>query len=227
MLLALLLRVAEACAELNSLDTHAAAECGAIGTDDVLAHEFKLQFVLFLLAPLDEFALVIVILLGHLVEVDVLANETFLKETIAVGIATIEINGSHKCLEGIAGDETVVCMIDMGGLYEFDQTYLLGYTIEAAALHYLAACGCEKSLSLTIEVMIEYIAHDGFDDGISQILETLVVFLIFVRTVVIERTVHQCLPIDVDIMRVKAEHLVQLTRKKLVAATQIIEIVGK
>ena len=65
-LLDLLLGVTESCAEFNPLNTYSAAESGAIGADSLLVYQFKVDLVLRLLTPFDEFALVVVILLGDL-----------------------------------------------------------------------------------------------------------------------------------------------------------------
>ena len=93
-LLALLLGIAEAGAELEPLDAYAAAEGGAVGAHGVLVHEFEHDAVLRLLAPLDELALEVVVLLGYLLEVDVFAYEAMFEETVAPGIATVEVDGA-------------------------------------------------------------------------------------------------------------------------------------
>ena len=72
-LLALLLGVTEAGAKLHALDAYAAAEGGAVGPYGVLVHKLEHDGKQCLLAPLDKLALEVVVLLGHLLEVDVLA----------------------------------------------------------------------------------------------------------------------------------------------------------
>ena len=227
MLLALFLGVAEACAALDALYAHTGAECGAISAYDVLVGEFKGYLVLCLLAPLDEFALEVVVLLGYLVELYVCTYDALFEETVAVGVATVEVDGTYQGFEGVARDETVVCVIDVGRLYELYQAYLLGYAVEAATLHYLAAYGGEEALFLALEMMVEDVAHHGLNDGIAQVLKTFVVFLVLVRTMVVERTMHQCLTVYVKVVGVETEYVAQLTGKGLVGTTQVVDIVGE
>ena len=139
-LLALFLGVAEARAALDALDAHTGAEGGAIGAYDVLIGELKGYLILCLLTPLDELALEVVVLLGYLIKLYVCAYDALCEEAVAVGVATVEVDGTYQGFEGVAWDETVVCVVDMGRLYELYQAYLLGYAVEAAALHYLATC---------------------------------------------------------------------------------------
>ena len=147
-LLALLLGISEARAKLQSLDAYTATEGGAVGTYGVLIHKFKYDIELRLLAPLDELTLEIVILLGHLININMLTYEPILEEPIAPRIATVEIDSTNECLEGISRDETVVRAVDVGRLNELYQSCLLGNTVESTALYHLAAYRSEKSLFL-------------------------------------------------------------------------------
>lgn len=227
-LLALLLGVTESRTRFYSLYAHSAAEGGAVGSYNVLAHQLEYHLVLHLLAPLNETALEVVVLLGYFLEIDVLADDALLEETIAVGIATVEIDGSYQCLEGVARDEAVVCTVDMGRLYEFYQSSLLGYAVETAALHYLATHRSEESLLLPWEMVVQDIAHHGFDDSIAQIFEAFIVFLLFVRAVVVERTVYQRFVVYGNVAGVEPENFAQTTGKGLVlTAQQVMDIVGQ
>ena len=154
MLLALLLRIAKSRTALDILDAHAGTERRAVGAHDILVGEFEHEPVLRLLAPLDELALEVVVLPGHLIKLDVPAYDTLLEESVAICIATVEIYRAYQCLEGVARDEAVMRMIDMRRLYEFDQPYLLGYAVEAATLHNLATYRGEEALPLASEVMV-------------------------------------------------------------------------
>lgn len=204
-LLALLLGVAEAGAELEPLDAYATAEGGAVGPYGVLVHKLEHDGKLCLLAPLDKLALEVVVLLGYLLEVDVFAYEAMFEETVAPGIATVEVDGAHQSLEGVAGDKAVVGAVDMGRLYEVDQPRLLGNAVEAAALHYLAAHRSEETLLLTGKLVVENVAHHGLDDGIAQIFESLIVFLLLALAVVVERTVHERFAVDGDLARIESQ----------------------
>ncbi len=226
-LLALLLGVAEAGAKLHALDAYAAAEGGAVSAHGILVHKFKHDGKQCLLAPLDKLALEVVVLLGHLLEVDVLAYQSMLEEAVAPGIATVEVDGAHQSLEGVAGDEAVVGAVDMGRLYEVDQPRLLGNAVEAAALHYLAAHRSEETLLLTGKLVVENVAHHGLDDGIAQIFESLIVFLLLALAVVVERTVHERLAVDGDLARIESQDTAQLATKLLVAAEEVVYVIGQ
>ncbi len=226
-LLALLLGVAEAGAKLHALDAYAAAEGGAVGPYGILVYKFKHDGKLCLLAPLDKLALEVVVLLGHLLEVDVLAYQSMPEEAVAPGIATVEVDGAHQSLEGVAGDEAVVGAVDMGRLYQVYQPRLLGNAVEAAALHYLAAHRGEESLFLTGKLVVEDVAHHGLDDGIAQIFESLIVFLLLALAVVVERTVHERLAVDGDLARIESQDTAQLATKLLVAAEEVVYVIGQ
>lgn len=190
-LLALFLGVAEACATLNALNAHSGAESGAVGAYDVLVGEFEMDLVLCLLAPLDKLALEVVVLLGHLVDVDMHAHDTLLEEAVAIAVSAVQVDGPDERLESVARDEAIVRMIDVGRLDELYQPDLLSYTVEAAALHNLAAYGGEETLLLAWEAMIEDIADDGLYHCIAQILEAFVILLLLVRTMMVDRAVYQ------------------------------------
>lgn len=226
-LLALLLGIAKAGAKLEPLDAYAAAEGGAVSAYGVLVYKFKHDGKLCLLAPLDKLALEVVVLLGHLLEVDVFAYEAMFEKTVAPGIATVEVDGAHQSLEGVAGNKAVVGAVDMGGLYETDQPCLLGYAVETAALHYLAAHGGEEALFLAGKLVVEDIAHHGLDDGIAQVFEPFIVFLLLARTVVIERAVHERLAVDGDLARIESQDTAQLATKLLVAAEEVVYVIGQ
>ena len=226
-LLALLLGISEADAKLHALDAYATAEGGTVGAYGILIYKLKHDGKLRLLAPLDELALEVVVLLGYLLEVDVLAYEAMLEEAVAPGIATVEVDGAHQCLEGVAGDKAVVGAVDMGRLYEVDKPRLLGNAVETAALHNLAAHRGEEALFLARKRMIEDIAHHSLDDGIAQVFEPFIVFLLLTLAVVVERTVHERLTIDRNLARIESQDTAQLATKLLVAAEEVMYVIGQ
>ena len=66
------------------------------------------ELVLILLAPLNQGTLEVLFLLGNFFNVDVFLEHLFFQETIAVFVASVEVNGTYKGFEGIAAHETVV-----------------------------------------------------------------------------------------------------------------------
>lgn len=226
-LLTLLLGVAESGSELQPLDADTAAEGRAVGTHRILIHQLEQHLVLGLLAPLDELALEVIVLLGHLVNVDMLADEPLLEEAVTPRIATVEVNGPHERLESVARDETVVGTVDVGRLYELHQPRILGDTVETAALHYLATYRGEESLFLRREMMVQYIAHHRLNDSIAQIFEPLIVLLLLARAMMVERAVHQRLTVDINVARIETQYAAQLAAKLLVAAEEVVYVVGQ
>ena len=61
----------------------------------------KLHLHTVLLTPLQKLRLEVDFLVGHLVEVDELRQDALLHKTHAGIVASIQINSTHKCLEGI------------------------------------------------------------------------------------------------------------------------------
>ena len=133
----------------------------------------------------------------------------------------------HQCLKGVAGDEAVVCVVDVSRLYEVDQPRLLGQAVETAALYYLASHRGEEALLLAGKLVVEDVAHYGLYDGIAQILEPLIVFLLITLTVIVERAVHERLTIDRDLARIESQDTAQLATKLLVAAEEVVYVIGQ
>lgn len=226
-LLTLFLGIAETGTKLETFYAYAATEGGAVGAYRVLVHKLEHDGKLCLLAPLDELALEVVVLLGHLLEVDMLSYQAMLEEAVAPGIATVEVDGSHQRLKGVAGDEAVVCVVDVSRLYEVDQPRLLGQAVETAALYNLASHRGEEALLLAGKLVVEDVAHYSLYDGIAQILEPLIVFLLITLAVIVERAVHERLTIDRDLARIKSQDTVQLATKLLVAAEEVVYVIGQ
>ena len=204
-LLALFLGVSESDAKFDTLNTNSSAEGGAIGTHGVLVQQFEVDFALCFLPPLDELALEVVILFGYLVEVYMCSYDTLLEEAVAVAISAVEVDRTDEGFKSVSRDETVVCMVDVCRLYELYKSYLLGYTVEAAALYYLATYGGEEALFLAREMVIEDVAYDGLNDGVAQVFETFIVFLLLVMTVVIDRAVYQRFVVYRYLMGIESE----------------------
>lgn len=72
------------------------------------------------------------------------------------------------------------------------------------------------------------ITHYGFNDSIAEILETFIILLLLVWTIVVERAVYQRLAIYCDVAGIESEYLAQTTGKSLVLTTQqIMDIVSQ
>lgn len=186
LLLAFLFGIAFAAAAEDAFDGEARDEDGrgAVG-QHLLRNHVELELQLILLAPLNQFALVVDLLLRHLVDVDMTGEDDFVHETAAGAVAAVEVQGSDEGFEGIAVHVAVVCRGD--GTFvqdEFVQSELYGQLVERVATHDLAAqCGEETFLARRV-ALVEDVGHDGTEDGVAQVFEALVVhaFVTFLAT---------------------------------------------
>ena len=85
------------------------------------------------MTPLKELRLEVDFLEGHLVDVDISAQNTLLEELETSLIATIEIDGTYECLEGIALDIAVVRCAMSCSEPQTSQTHLCGYLAQRIA----------------------------------------------------------------------------------------------
>ena len=204
-LLALLLGVAEASAKLHTLDAHATAEGGAVGAYGVLIDKLKHDGKLRLLAPLDELALVVHLLVGYLIEVEQAMEDALVDELHATGIATVEIDGTDEGFKGISTHVAIVAGTGDGGLDKFVEANLYGYAVECIALHHLRAGVSEKSFAFTLKMMIHQVAYDGSQDGIAQKLQALVVHTLAISRAGVHRLVHQRLLVVVQMAGIETK----------------------
>lgn len=112
-LVTLLLAVAVACAAGNAHDEYGGMEEGSIAVLAVarlLLPEF--DFVLVFLAPFDEGALVVLFHLGNLLDINIVFKHFLFKKSVAVVVASVDVNGANEGFEGIAAHETVVTRCD-------------------------------------------------------------------------------------------------------------------
>lgn len=159
-LVALLLAVSGAFACLHTADNHRTAKNRTVGMRS-LVEERKLNGIAALLAPLDDGTLVIGFPTSHLLNPYVLPQHALLDETVAHRKATIEINGTHKSLEGIAGDKTIVRLLKCRGVNERLKPHLVCHMAQGGTLHHSATCHGEEPLTAIRITTIEDVSTDG------------------------------------------------------------------
>ena len=74
----------------------------------MLVGEHKLKLHAVLLCPLYQLALEVHLLIRHLINVNHLRQYALLYEPHAGVVATVEVDGAHQCLEGVAAHVRVV-----------------------------------------------------------------------------------------------------------------------
>ena len=121
-----------------------------------------------LLAPLQQFALEVHFLIRQFINVDKPPHYFLLNESLAVTVASVEVNGSHKRFESIACKVAVVGLVLFVSANELVKAYLLSKPAKRFSLHYLASGIGQKAFSLTGEVMEDNFTHDGIEYRIAQ-----------------------------------------------------------
>ena len=205
-LLALLLRVAFATSALQPFNQSGVDEHGAVAVVTLLADEVELQLHLVLLAPLDELALEVHLLVGNLVKVDELRQYALLHEAHASVVTAVQVDCPDEGLERISFHITVMRGHVAVGHDELAYAYFGRQAVESVALHNLASRACEEALALAFEVAEHYVADNGVEDGVAQEFKPLVVDGPPLGVALVDAAVHEGLFVQVDVVRVKSEY---------------------
>ena len=207
MLVTLLLAVAIARSAGDSFHQHAGMENGGVFLVPPL-FLLELELVPMLLAPFDQRTLEVLLLLGNLFDNDVFLKDLLFHEAIAIPIASVEVDGTHKCLEGIAAHETVMSRRDSPRMTdELVQPQVVRKPVERTSAHNLAAQGGEKSLLLVTIVLVENVGDNGTQHGVAQELKTLIVNVMMVLLfMVCLRLVHQRQFVQPDVPRIETHN---------------------
>ena len=156
------------------------------------------------LRPFKEFALEVHFLVGHAVDVEQAADDAFLDKPLAVVVATVEVNSAHKRFKGVSADVVAARSrlsrrLDEAVGREF---------VERRALHDFAARAGEETLTFARVAVVDDVAHNGFEDGIAKIFQTLVVDRFTSAVAVALRFVGQCGAVKFKIVWIKSEYSV-------------------
>ena len=221
-LLALFLGEARAAAGLDALEEGDADKLGTVaaGLVDLRVAVGHLDAVL--LRPLQEFALEVDFLARHGVHIEQRTDDAVADEPLAVAVAAVQIDGADEGLEGVAADVDIVGAGHERLVDEFIQSHLVGKAVEHGALHEFGAGAGQEALALTGVFVVEDVAGDGFEDGIAEILQPLVVEraleALSAAGAKLGRLMGQGDAIDVQVAGIKAQDIAQGRGKGLVLA---------
>ena len=177
---------------------------------------FERDFML--LAPLQQLALEVHLLIGKLVDVYEAMHYLLPDEGLAMTVPSVEINSADECFEGVACEIAVVRLVVFVATNQFVETNLCRQSSERLALNDFAACVCQEAFSLAREVMIDNLAYNSIQHGIAKELETLVVDRCAAFFVGEHRLVHQRFLIEAYLVRIEAQHITKGATKLLVLA---------
>lgn len=160
------------------------------------------------LRPFKEFALEVHFLVGHAVDVEQAANDAFLDKPLAVVVATVEVNSAHKRFKGVSADVVAARSRLSRRLDEAVEAEVGREFVERRALHDFAARAGEEALTFARVAVVDDVAHNGFEDGIAKIFQTLVVDRFTSAVAVALRFVGQRGAVKFKIVWIKSEYSV-------------------
>ena len=147
-LLALLLRETGSLSGFDVLQQGVALERHGVFLSRHFGLRGELDVNAVLLAPLDEFALVVFLAAGQILEVEVLVDDALLEEAEAVAVTTVKVNGTDKGFERVPGEVAVVrCAVDFA-FYQPVESDFFGDLIERIALYDFASRRGEEAFRL-------------------------------------------------------------------------------
>ena len=204
-MLTLLFAVAFSGTSLEAFDDNLILEHGTStligGFCDVLKAEVDAVF----LAPFDEFALEIHLLIGHLIDVYQLSEDAFLHEAHAGFIAFVEVDGAHQRLESVASHVAVVRRAAPIAKHQAGDAHLFGQAVERFALHKFRACVGQEAFTLARKVPIDDVTHDGIEDSIAEKFQPFVVHRTPFCVAPHDTFVHQCQLVVANIVGIEAQ----------------------
>ncbi len=127
-----------------------------------------------LLAPFEELALVIVVVLFQFVNIEVFAQDLAHHELSGVFITHFDIDGPHERFEGVAEHGLGEFSLVIGGQVHVEAHFIADF-VERVALHDFGAHFGQKAF-IAIGVFFEQIlAHDGAQYGIAKEFQPFVI----------------------------------------------------
>ena len=212
-LMAFLLRITFAASTFVPIDDHLCVEerrtvfCLCLVEQDVLERD------LMFLTPFQQLALEVHFLIGQLVDVYEAMHYLLTDEGLAMSIASVEIDGSDKSLESVAGKVAVVRLVVFVLTDKLVESYFRRQPSERLSLHNLASCIGEEAFSLLWKVVEDYLAYDRVEHGIAKELEPLVVERRATLGLSEHRLVHQGFLIEAYLMWIEAQHITKSATK--------------
>ena len=177
---------------------------------------FERDFVL--LAPLQQLALEVHLLIGKFVDVYEAMHYLLPDEGLAMTVPSVEINSADECFEGVACEVAVVRLVLFVATNQLVETNLCRQSSQRLALNDFAACVCQEAFSLAREVMIDNLAYDSIQHSISEELQAFIVDWRAALGMSCHRLVHQGFLIEAYLVRIEAQHIMKSAIKLLVLA---------
>ena len=136
-----------------------------------------------------------------------LSQDAVAHEVHAGVVATVEIDGSHEGLEGVAAHIAVMGVGVPVTMDEGIQAQLVRQAVQGVALHNLAARVGQEALAPVGEVTVEDVTDNRLQHRITQVLQTLVVISIEMLAVATRGLMLQGQLIVSDAMGIEAQYL--------------------
>ena len=167
-MLALFLAVTSSAGTLDAFDDHLISEHRAAIFVLLLMKQLELHAHTVLLCPFQEFRLEINLFISHLIDVDELTEDALLHKAHASIVTTVKINGTNKCLKGVATHVAVMTLVATCRNDKVIDAHLLGQTAKRLALYEFRAGVGKESFAFAWEMLEHNITHDGIKDGVAQ-----------------------------------------------------------
>lgn len=139
------------------------------------ALDFEADFLVVLLPPVDEFTFEVPIGVSHGIDIEVKVDYLVDDDTAGEFVAFLEVDGSYKCLEGVAVDGFEDALRLAVVLNQLGEANLLGKFIQVGATDDFRPHLGEVTFALAGIFLVEEIRHDGTEYGIAKVFEPLVV----------------------------------------------------
>ena len=189
----------------------------------------KLHADAVLLAPFEQFALEVHLLVRHPFEVEHSSDDTLFDKTESVVETAVEIDSAHQGFKGVAAQVRVVGAGVRLALDEAVDAEVFGQTSERLAAHDFGARVGEKSFALVGEVVIDNVAHHRFEHSVAEVFEAFVVegFVARLLGFVFERLVCKRYAIKLNVVGIKPHDVVEGRAKLFVFAEKEFGTVKK
>ena len=130
---------------------------------------------LVLLRPFEELALEVDIGLLQLLHVDVDVDDAVDDDVFGEVEAAVKVDGTHQGLESIAAYRLEAATRVTLVFNQVEQPNLLRQLVQTGTAHNLGAQLGKETLPLIGVLAVEELRHDGTQDSVAQVFETLVV----------------------------------------------------
>ena len=125
------------------------------------ALDLEADFLVVLLPPVDEFTFEVPIGVSHSIDIEMKVDYLVDDDTAGEFVAFLEVDGSYKCLEGVAVDGFEDALRFAVVLDELGEAYLLSQLVEVGTADEFGAHLGQIAFALAGVFLIEEFGHDG------------------------------------------------------------------